>query len=336
MVTIAIDAMGGDFGPEPIVKGCLKALKRKDFTPILVGNKEEILSLLPKKLPKSYRDKISIVDADDVISMSDAATDAVKRKESTIYKAVELVKNGEAHGVVSAGHSGATMTLATLRLGRLKGVSRPALVTLMPTRTGRRSVVLDVGANVDSKPEHLAEFAVMGGCYAEDVLNVEEPSIGLLANGEEDSKGNELTKATFKLLQGYRGFKGNVEGSDIFNGSCDVITCDGFVGNLVLKASEGVASTISALIKDYIRKSPVAITGALLMRKVFKLLKKEIDYAEIGGAPLIGIKGCAIVSHGKSNARAIENAIYQAIRYVDTGVNKHIEARIAELKQKEA
>ncbi len=332
MVTIAIDAMGGDFGPEPIVKGCIQALKKKKFTPILVGKKDEILSLLPK----SYRDKISIVDTDDVISMSDAATDAVKRKESTIYKAVELVKNGEAQGVVSAGHSGATMTLATLRLGRLKGVSRPALVTLMPTRVGRRSVVLDVGANVDSKPEHLAEFAVMGGCYAEDVLNIETPSIGLLANGEEDSKGNELTKATFKLLKGYRGFKGNVEGSDIFNGSCDVITCDGFVGNLVLKASEGVASTVSALIKDYIRKSPIAITGALLMRRVFKLLKKEIDYAEVGGAPLIGIKGCAIVSHGKSNARAIENAIYQAIRYVDTGVNKHIEARIAELKQKEA
>ena len=332
MVTIAIDAMGGDFGPEPIVKGCVNALKKASFKPVLVGKKDEILPLLPK----SYRDKILIVQADDVIDMADAATDAVKRKESTIYKAVDLVKNGEAHGVVSAGHSGATMTLATLRLGRLKGVSRPALVTLMPTRVGRRSVVLDVGANVDSKPEHLAEFAVMGGCYAEDVLGVEEPSIGLLANGEEDTKGNDVTKAAFKLLEGYRGFKGNVEGGDIFNGSCDVITCDGFVGNLVLKASEGVASTISALIKDYIKKSPIRITGALLMRKVFKLLKKEIDYAEVGGAPLIGIKGCAIVSHGKSNAKAIENAIYQAIRYVDTGVNAHIETRLAELKQKES
>ncbi|MDY0120719.1 MAG: phosphate acyltransferase PlsX [Sulfurimonas sp.] len=331
MITIAIDAMGGDFGPEPIVKGCVAALKTKLFKPILVGKKSEILPLLPK----SYRDKILIIDTDDVVSMSDAATDAVKRKESTIYKAIELVKNGEAHGVVSAGHSGATMTLATLRLGRLQNVSRPALVTLMPTKTGRRSVVLDVGANVDSKPEHLAEFAVMGGCYAEDVLKIAEPSIGILANGEEDSKGNEVTKAAHKLLKGYRGFKGNVEGSDIFNGSCDVITCDGFVGNLVLKASEGVASTISQLIKEYIRKSPVSITGALLMRKVFKLLKKEIDYAEIGGAPLIGIKGCAIVSHGKSNSRAIENAIYQAIRYVDTGVNDHIVSRLAELKQKE-
>jgi len=332
MVRIAVDAMGGDFGPEPIVKGCVKALKRKQFTPILVGNKSEILSLLPK----SYRDKISIIEAEDVISMSDAATDAVKRKESSIFKAMELVKNGEADGVVSAGHSGATMTLATLRLGRLQGVSRPALVTLMPTKTGRRSVLLDVGANVDSKPEHLMEFAVMGGCYAEDVLKISNPSIGLLANGEEESKGNEVTKAAFKLLQGYNGFIGNVEGGDIFNGSCDVITCDGFIGNLVLKTSEGVASTISQLIKDYIRKSPIAITGALLMRKVFKLLKKEIDYAEIGGAPLIGIKGCAIVSHGKSNARAIENAIYQAIAYVDTGVNEHIISRLEILKTKDS
>jgi glycerol-3-phosphate acyltransferase PlsX len=332
MVKIAIDAMGGDFGPEPIIKGCIAALKKKRFVPILVGKKSEILPMLPK----SYRDKISIIDTDDVISMSDAATDAVKRKESTIYKAIDLVKNGEAHGVVSAGHSGATMTLATLRLGRLEGVSRPALVTLMPTKIGRRSVLLDVGANVDSRPEHLMQFAVMGGCYAEDVLKIKEPSIGILANGEEDSKGNDVTKAAFKLLKGYKGFKGNVEGGDIFNGSCDVITCDGFIGNLVLKTSEGVASTISGLIKDYIRKSPVAITGALLMRKVFKLLKKEIDYAEIGGAPLIGIKGCAIVSHGKSNAKAIENAIYQAINYVDTGVNEHIVSRLKELKQKES
>jgi len=332
MVKIAIDAMGGDFGPEPIVKGCIAAFKKKQFTPILVGKKSEILPLLPKR----YRDKISIVDTDDVISMSDAATDAVKRKESTIYKAVELVRNGEADGVVSAGHSGATMTLATLRLGRLKGVFRPALVTLMPTKTGRRSILLDAGANVDSKAEHIAQFAVMGGCYAEDLLGIETPSIGILANGEENSKGNEVTKEAFKLLKGYKGFKGNVEGSDIFNGSCDVITCDGFVGNLVLKASEGVASTISGLIKDYIRKSPIAITGALLMRKVFKLLKKQIDYAEIGGAPLIGIKGCAIVSHGKSNPKAIENAIYQAISYVDTGVNEHIISRLEILKNKEA
>ncbi|MBL0708970.1 MAG: phosphate acyltransferase PlsX [Sulfurimonas sp.] len=331
MVRIAIDAMGGDYGPSPIVKGCIQALKNKSFQAILVGNKQEILALLPKR----YRTKISIVEADDVISMSDIATDAIKRKESSIYKTVDLVKNGEADGLVSAGHSGATMTLATLRLGRLKGISRPALVTLMPTKTSRRSVVLDIGANVDSKPEHLVQFAIMGGCYAHDLLKIQNPKIGLLANGEEASKGNEVTKAAYKLLEGYDGFIGNVEGGDIFNGSCDVITCDGFIGNLVLKSSEGIASAMSSLIKDYIRKSPIAITGALLMRKVFKLLKKEMDYAEIGGAPLIGLKGCAIVSHGKSNARAIENAIYQAIGYVDTGVNKHILEKLQEYNQKD-
>ncbi len=331
MVRIAIDAMGGDFGPEPIVKGTIEALKEKKFEAILVGNKDEILSLLPK----GYKDKISIVEASDVISMHDAATDALKRKESSIFKAVELVRNKEADGVVSAGHSGATMTLATLRLGRLKHVSRPALVTLMPAKSAKRTVLLDVGANVDCRAEHLREFAVMGHYYAQDMLGIKEPSIGLLANGEEDSKGNEVTKEAFKLLKGYEGFKGNVEGGDIFNGSTNVVVCDGFVGNLVLKTSEGVANTISFFIKEYIRKSPIAITGALLMKKVFKLLKKEIDYAEIGGAPLIGIKGCAIVSHGKSNPKAIKNAIFQAIRYVDTGVNEHIEARLEKLLQKD-
>lgn len=331
MIKIAIDAMGGDFGPKPIVEGCIQALKYKLFVPILVGKKSEILPLLPKR----YRDKISIVEADDVISMDDAATDAVKRKESSIYKAIELVKSGEAQGVVSAGHSGATMTLATLRLGRLKGVLRPALVALMPTKSSRKSVILDVGANVDSKAEHLLQFAVMGGCYAEDMFKISTPSIGLLANGEEKSKGNDVTKAAFRLLDGYKGFKGNVEGSDIFNATCDVIVCDGFIGNLVLKASEGVASTISGLIKEYIRKSPVAITGALLMRKVFKLLKKQMSYEEIGGAPLIGIQGCVIVSHGKSTPKAIKNAIFQAINYVDTGVNGHIVQRLEALKNKE-
>jgi len=331
MVKIAIDAMGGDFGPEPIIKGLIQALKKKTFEPILVGKKSEILPLLPKR----YRDKISIIETDDVISMSDAATDAVKRKESTIYKAVELVRNGEADGVVSAGHSGATMTLATLRLGRLKGIARPALITFMPTKNGTRTSVLDVGANVDSKAEHLVQFAIMGGCYSHNVMGVENPRIGLLANGEEDSKGNEVTKAAHKLLKGYEGFIGNVEGGDIFNGTCDVVTCDGFIGNLVLKTSEGVASTISGLIKEYIRKSPIAITGALLMRKVFKLLKKEIDYAEVGGAPLLGIKGCAIISHGKSNAKAMENAIYQAIAFVDTNVNEHILEKLEEYKNLE-
>jgi phosphate acyltransferase len=313
--------MGGDFGPEPIVRGTIDALKAYRFEAILVGKKEEILPLIPG----GFKDKISIVQADDVIGMSDAATDALKRKESSVYKAVELVRSGKAEGIVSAGHSGATMSVATLRLGRLKHVLRPALVTLMPNKKKKRTVLLDVGANVDCKSEHLAQFAVMGSCYAHDMWGVNIPSVGLLANGEEETKGNEVTKETFKKLQGMEGFIGNVEGRDIFNGSVDVVVCDGFIGNLVLKSSEGVASAITHLIKDYIRKSPIAITGALLMRKVFKLLKKELDYAEVGGAPLIGVKGCAIVSHGKSNSKAIKNAIKQAIDFVDTGVNEHIE-----------
>ena len=241
MIKIAIDAMGGDFGPEPIVKGCLLALKERKFEPILVGKRDEILSLLPK----GYKNKILIVDADDVIEMSDAATDALKRKESSIYKAVDLVKKGEADGVVSAGHSGATMTVATLRLGRLKHVSRPALVTMMPSKGKTRTVLLDVGANVDCGSENLVEFAVMGKYYAHDMIGIKKPRIGLLANGEEESKGNEVTKAAFKKLQGYDGFIGNVEGSDIFNGECDVDFCDVFIGNQVLKTDEGVASTIS-------------------------------------------------------------------------------------------
>lgn len=329
MIRIAIDAMGGDFGPEPIVKGTIEALKEKKFEAILVGKKDEILSLLPK----GYKDKISIIEASDIIDMGDAATDALKRQDSSIYKAVELVRNDKADGVVSAGHSGATMTLATLRLGRLKNVLRPALVTSMPTKSGKRSILMDAGANVDCKAEHLFQFGIMGYYYAQDMLKLTSPRVGLLANGEEDSKGNEVTKEAFKMLEGQKGFIGNVEGNNIFDGSCDVIVCDGFIGNLVLKASEGVASTISYFIKEYIRKSPIAITGALLMRKVFHLLKKEIDYAEIGGAPLVGIKGCAIVSHGKSNPKAIKNAIFQAIRYVDTGVNIHIESRLEELKK---
>ena len=313
--------MGGDFGPEPIVKGCIEALKARKFNAILVGRRREILPLIPN----GFKGKISIVEAEDIIDMSDAATDALKRKESSIYKAVELVRNSDADAVVSAGHSGATMSVALLRLGRLKNVLRPALVTLMPNKKKKRTVLLDVGANVDCKAEHLEQFAIMGKYYAHDILKINIPSIGLLANGEEESKGNEVTKETFKFLHGMEGFKGNVEGRDIFNGSCDVVVCDGFIGNLVLKSSEGVASTITHLIKDYIRKSPIAITGALLMRKVFKLLKKEMDYAEVGGAPLLGVKGCAIVSHGKSNSKAIKNAIFQAINFVDSGVNRHIE-----------
>jgi len=331
MYKIAIDAMGGDFGSSPIVDGTILALKKtkEKFKVILVGKRSEI----EPKIPRKFRDRVEIVECDDVFDMHESATDVLKRKESSIYKAVELVKSGEADGVVSAGHSGATMSLSTLRIGRIKGVSRPAIATLMPTaQTGGRSLVLDVGANVDCKSEHLFEFAIMGGAYAKDVLGIQEPKVGLLSNGEEDSKGNEVTKETFKLLKDYPYFVGNVEGGDIFNGEVDVITCDGFVGNILLKTSEGVASSISKILKQNIKKSPTALTGALLMRRVFKILKKQVDYAEYGGAPLLGVKKCTIVCHGKSNKIAIKNAIYQALAYVKTDINSNIEENIKKYK----
>ncbi len=322
MHIVAVDAMGGDFGPLPIVDGTMHALKkrREKFKVILVGDPRTFSHRIPKKVAKY----IDIVESDDVFGMDESATDVLKRKESTIYKAVDLVRSGAAEAVVSAGHSGATMSLATLRIGRLKGVARPAIATLMPTATGGRTLVLDVGANVDCKPEHLFQFAVMGEAYLRDVLHATTPRVGLLSNGEERSKGNEITKETLPLMETLPYFIGNVEGGDIFNGSVDVVVCDGFVGNILLKTSEGVASSISKLIKMNIKKSPAALTGALLMRRVFKLLKKQIDYAEYGGAPLLGINGCAIVSHGKSNPKAIKNAVYQALNFVESNVNEDI------------
>lgn len=329
MIRISIDAMGGDFGPEPIIEGVVQALEQKKFLPVLVGDKEEILSLLPQY----YTDKVEIVEASDVISMGDQATNALKRKDSSIYKAVELVRNKDASAVVSAGHSGATMTLATLRIGRLPHISKPALATLMPSVTANKTLVLDVGAVTDCTPQNLYEFGAMGEAYAQKILGIAAPKVGLLSNGSEDSKGNALTKEAFELLQHLDGFVGNVEGRDIFNGSTNVVVCDGFTGNILLKTSEGVVSTIFTLMRQHIRKSLPAKLGALMMkRKVFGNMKKQVDYAEYGGAPLLGINGCAIISHGSSNAKAIMNAIFQAIRYTESDVNTTIEELLTENK----
>jgi len=322
MIKIAIDAMGGDFGPEPILEGVVLALEEKDFLPILVGDKEEILSLLPQY----YIDKVEIIDSSDVIDMADQATNALKRKESSIYKAVELVRNKEADAVVSAGHSGATMTLATLRIGRLKKISKPALATLMPSTTETKTLVLDVGAVTDCTPQNLYEFGAMGEAYVEKILGVTNPTVGLLSNGSEDTKGNALTKEAFGLLKNLKGFIGNVEGKDIFTGKVNVIVCDGFTGNILLKTSEGVVTVVFDLMKQYIRKSLPAKIGAFMMRKkVFANMKRQVDKDEYGGAPLLGIDGCAIISHGASSSKAIKNAIFQAIKYTESGVNKEIE-----------
>lgn len=323
MVTIALDGMGGDFGPEPIISGLLEAHNERAFNVIITGDEEAMKPFLPTPIPSW----ITIDHTTDTISMSDSATDAVRRKESTIYKAVEHVRNGTAQAVVSAGHSGSTMSLATLRIGRLKGVNRPAIATLMPNGEGGRTLVLDVGANVDSKPENLLQFAIMGKAYAMDLLKLTRPRVGLLANGEEPSKGNELIRETHAMLKELKDFNfiGNVEGNDIFKGTVDVVVCDGFEGNILLKTSEGVAEAIKKIIKRSVNKSWISKLGAVLMMSAFKQLKKETDYAEYGGAPLLGIKGCAIVSHGKSNSKAMKNAIFQAISYVDSDVNCHIE-----------
>jgi len=328
MLKIAIDAMGGDNGPTPIIEGLLLALRKdRHFVAILVGKEEELLPLIPQK----FKERVIIHNADDVIDMHDNATDALKRKDSSAYQAIELVRQGEADAYVSAGHSGASMSLATLRIGRIKGVSRPAIATLMPTVNGN-TLVLDVGANVDCDANNLKEFGIMGQVYAEDVLGIDSPLTGLLSNGEEESKGNEVTKSAFKLLEPVPNFVGNVEGNDIFNGSVDVVVCDGFVGNILLKTAEGVADTIVKLIKDNLRRSLVAITGAVLMRKVFKQLKLKVDYAEYGGAPLIGVKSPVIIAHGKSNAKAIKNAIFQAISAADSNLNNDIEEKLKQFK----
>ena len=247
MIKIAIDAMGGDFGAEPIIAGVIEALKQREFQAYLVGDESKLKSLIPHK----YSKFITFVQADEVFAMDESATDALKRKESTIFKAVELVRSGDCKAVVSAGHSGASMSLATLRLGRVKGISRPAIATLMPTtQANQKTLVLDVGANVDCKAENLFEFAIMGYAYAKEIMRIDNPRIGLLSNGEEDCKGNEITKDAFKMLKKLDSFIGNVEGNQIFDGSVDVIICDGFVGNILLKTSEGVASAITKIIKQ--------------------------------------------------------------------------------------
>lgn len=320
MIKIAIDAMGADNGVSPIIEGLKQALKQEDFFAYLVGDSKKI-----EEYCKEISPNVEVIHCDDFIKMEEQAANAVKRKNTSIYAAIEMLKNHQADAVVSAGHSGATMSLATLRLGRIGGVSRPAICTMMPTIKEKPSLILDAGANTDCKPEFLVDFALMGYEYAKNVLNYNNPRVGLLSNGEEDTKGNELTKETFKLLKAFDFFKGNVEGSDVFNGSVDVIVCDGYSGNVVLKASEGVASAIVFCLKQELKKSFLGMLGAFLLKKSFKNLKKQMDYAEYGGAPLLGVNGSVIISHGKSNARAIECAIYQAIKSVKAEIPKKIQ-----------
>lgn len=326
---IVIDAMGGDYGVSPLVDGTIQALRNKDFSAILIGDEQQIKPLIPSSLSS----KVELVHCTDFIKMEEQASVAIKRQGSSIFLGIELVRQNQADAIVSAGHSGATMGLATLRHGRISGVSRPAICTTMPTTKDSHSLILDAGANTDCKPEYLLDFALMGYEYSKSVMGVSSPRVGLLSNGEEDTKGNELTKEVFSLLKAYPFFIGNVEGKNIFDGSVDVVVCDGFSGNLVLKASEGVAQAVSKIIKQEVKKSILAQIGALLMRQSFKALKSKIDHSEYGGAPLLGIQKNVIISHGSSNARAIECAIYQAIHAIECNICEKIK-QVLQLKEK--
>ncbi|TNB56615.1 phosphate acyltransferase PlsX [Campylobacter helveticus] len=324
MISIAIDAMGGDFGEKPIIEGVIEALNVKPFNAILVGETEKLKPLIPKHL-EQY---IQYEEANEVFSMEENATDALKRKETSIYKAIELVKNLKASAVVSAGHSGASMSLATLRLGRLQNVLRPAIATLMPNIEST-TLLLDVGANTDCKSENLFQFAVMGEVYAREVMQISKPRVALLSNGEEECKGNKLTKETHQLMKKIPNFIGNAEGRDIFNANVDVLVCDGFSGNVILKSCEGVAGAIFRILKADIKQNFLSKLGAVLMKPSFMRLKKKIDWQEYGGAPLLGVKGCVIISHGKSDSRAIKNAIFQAIHFNEANINEAIENELA-------
>jgi glycerol-3-phosphate acyltransferase PlsX len=321
---IAVDAMGGDNAPHAIVAGAVQAAQEFGINIILVGI-EQLIQAELEKYPEAKSLPIEIRNATEVVDMLDSPSTVFRRKkDSSIRVANELVKSGEAVAVISAGHTGAAMATSLFVLGTLEGVERPAIATFMPTIKGT-SILLDVGANVDCKPNHLLQFAVMGEIFAKYLLKNPNPRVGLLSIGEEETKGNELTKEAFKLLtETSLNFIGNVEGRDVTAGKADVVVCDGFIGNVVLKTSEAVAEAIASILKDNIGKSVVRKLGYLLMKPAFTALKRRMDYAEYGGAPLIGINGISIISHGRSSDRAIKNAVRVASEIAKSDVNKHI------------
>ena len=321
---IAVDAMGGDKAPDVIIKGAILAAREIDSQIILVGEQE----LLEKKLSllKNVPDSISIVNAAEVIKMDDSPAVSVRRKkDSSINVAVKMVKEQKADALVSAGNTGAVVCAGSLFLKLLEGVDRPGISVLLPTLKDVVQVI-DVGANIDPKPEHLLQYGIMGTIYSRYVLDKENPRVGLLNIGEEETKGPEFVKETFKLLEQNENinFVGNVEGRDIYTGDCDVIVCDGFLGNVVLKVSEGLADAIKEMLKRKLSTNVITKLGSLLSAPAFKALKKEIDYSEYGGAPLLGIDGVCIIAHGGSSANAIKNAIRIAHESLCHHVNQHI------------
>ncbi len=328
---IALDAMGGDKSPVAEVEGAIFAAREhKNVEIILVGDetllKEELGKHKVKGLP------ISIHHASQKVEMHESPSFVLRRKkDASIIVATQLVQRGIASAVVSAGHTGATMASALFILGNIKGVERPAIATILPTLQGM-AIMLDVGANVDCKPKYLYQFAIMGHAYARRILKKDNPKVGLLSIGEEDTKGNTLTRETFKHLRNSPlNFVGNVEGRDVYSGSADVIVCDGFIGNVALKISEGVAETIGKLLAREIKNSPFGRIGYLLLRPAFKAFKKKVDYAEYGGAPLLGVNGTCIICHGRSSSKAIKNAIATAIEMAQLQIVSYLQQDMEEL-----
>jgi glycerol-3-phosphate acyltransferase PlsX len=322
---LALDAMGGDHAPDAIVEGAaLFAREHPDVELVLVGDEGRVR---PPKLPN-----VRFHHASQVVEMDDHAAAAIRgKRDSSLRVCFELIKQGAADGMVSAGNSGAVMAGALLVLGRVKGVERPAFAALFPALRGQgRCLLLDAGANVDCKPRHLAQFAVMGETYVRKVRKVARPRVALLSNGEEDSKGTQLTRDALALLKASDlNFKGYVEGKDIFSGELDVVVTDGFTGNVVLKTSEGTAMAVTALIRSAVEKSGLSERlGALLLKPTFAGLKKVVDYAEYGGAPLLGVDGVGIVAHGRSNPKAIKNALAAAMQTVEAALHTEIHASL--------
>ncbi|MDO3380032.1 phosphate acyltransferase PlsX [Geoalkalibacter halelectricus] len=322
--------MGGDHAPGVEIEAAVQAAKRWGIAIALVGDEQRIREELQKHDVAGL--DLRVRHASQVVGMHDSASDAVrKKKDSSIRVAFNLVKDGEAHAVVSAGNSGATMAAGMFVLKRVRGIERPAIATIMPNLKDQ-TLVLDVGGNVDCKSFHLAQFAAMGEVYARHILGKNNPRVGLLSNGEEEKKGTELTRETHSLLkQSHFNYVGYVEGRDIFNGSVDVVVCDGFVGNVVLKVSEGVADALTTMLKREFEGRFLAKLGFLLAKPAFRAFKKKIDYAEYGGAPLLGIEGVGMICHGGSSPQAIMNAIRMARDYSAMDVNRKLSAYLEKI-----
>jgi glycerol-3-phosphate acyltransferase PlsX len=331
MIKIAVDAMGGDSAPHAEVSGAIQAVQEYPVGVILVGAEDRIREELRKY--KADNLPIDIVHASEIITMGEPISSAIrKKKDSSIRVAAKLVREGRAMGVVSAGNTGACMAVTKLVVGTLSTVDRPALAAVLPTAKGRPTLLLDVGANVDCKPNHLVQFAIMGEIFHRLILGTSRPKVGLLSIGEEETKGNELTRETFPLLKAAPlNFIGNVEGRDVFRGEVDVIVCDGFIGNVALKLSEGLTEMVTVLLKKDLSTYLTSKIGALLSRKAFRSFKARIDYSEIGGAPLLGVKGVAIICHGRSTGKAVKNAIRVAREFCVNRVNEKIEEEIKAL-----